>query len=706
MPVSGARVKVACKLCNSRRVRCDRTESTACSNCRSAGHHCEPIQSRRGKHPKHKKDRPNATSISRSRPSQTNERNSHQPADSLRQSTSCRSSQAAPDAWDGASSPGRTLQRDLNHSSFNGSGGNGEQSRQENGSNPVVYMGDSSNINYFMVQVGNPFQTSSRPSSRGRFWGECLQRFFFERLDQQSKQLIDQAWSDDCEHLRGLGALQMPQKETSDSLLKTFFLYSQPVFPIFDLLDFSSLYGAGRASPLLLNAIFLVAVMHCPESTLAAAGFTSRYIACLTFYRRVKALYDANYECDAISTIQATLLISHWWGSPLEQKDTWHWLGVAAGLAQSLGMHQSKSYSSLQPRYRRLWRRIWWTLYVQDIHMATVLNRPPHISSSFLDVGPLDETDFCDTEVTGTDIFPNLSRESRLFIIHFAELISKVNVCLTEKLMASGNSPHGQPIDEDWHLTLPPELRDLPSRISMDHGFWGSILQISHCNYQIVFRRQTSESPGSTGVGTVPFNAAAKTTRLIEDLLSSGTLYLAPRHIVSGIFASLVIHIINIRKGDDYIKMISEHWANLSMTVLSKFEELWPIVVWTRRLFECILKPPSAEATSNAAGSNLGYYQQTIDESRIPQMLSPDSMAEHHVGRTRHAAQERDLADAASSGIGTSFFPCHQNEDFSSLFTSFPFGSLLEDAGFSPVTGLAYLDTTMAQPPPDMSQLP
>ncbi|RBR05707.1 hypothetical protein FVER53590_29976 [Fusarium verticillioides] len=69
-------------------------------------------------------------------------------------------------------------------------------------------------------------------------------------------------------------------------------------------------------------------------------GFPNRYLAGLTFYRRAKALYDADYESDGIATVQAAILLSHRCDGPTEQKDTWHWLGIATGLAQSLGMHR------------------------------------------------------------------------------------------------------------------------------------------------------------------------------------------------------------------------------------------------------------------------------------------------------------------------------------------------------------------------------
>ncbi|KAJ5682705.1 hypothetical protein N7462_005870 [Penicillium macrosclerotiorum] len=145
----------------------------------------------------------------------------------------------------------------------------------------------------------------------------------------------------DNQQLRSSGVFQTPSKLVSDNLIHTFLKYSFPVFPIFNWTEFYAKYNNGATSPLLLNAIYMVATFHASESVLSDAGFSSRYIAGLTFYRKAKALYDSNHEFDGVTTVQATILMSNWWGGPMEQKDTWYWLGVSSSLAQSLGMHRS-----------------------------------------------------------------------------------------------------------------------------------------------------------------------------------------------------------------------------------------------------------------------------------------------------------------------------------------------------------------------------
>lgn len=122
--------------------------------------------------------------------------------------------------------------------------------------------------------------------------------------------------------------------------MRVFFDYVHPTCPIFDQVDCMRVYESSCLSPLILNAIFFISVLYCPTSLINPLGFMSRYLASLSYYRWAKASYDAGYETDGIATLQASILLSHHCDGPFEQKDTYHWLGVAVGLAQSLGMHR------------------------------------------------------------------------------------------------------------------------------------------------------------------------------------------------------------------------------------------------------------------------------------------------------------------------------------------------------------------------------
>jgi Fungal specific transcription factor domain len=94
-------------------------------------------------------------------------------------------------------------------------------------------------------------------------------------------------------------------------------------------------------SLLVVNSIPMIAVTICDQDLIKLLGHNDRHAARITFYQQARALYDADYEKNKIQSICGVFLISFWWGGPDDQKDSWHWLGIAIGMAQSMGMHRS-----------------------------------------------------------------------------------------------------------------------------------------------------------------------------------------------------------------------------------------------------------------------------------------------------------------------------------------------------------------------------
>lgn len=137
------------------------------------------------------------------------------------------------------------------------------------------------------------------------------------------------------------GAFTLPPQDVRDEFLYIFFNYVQPAFPVLDRQGFCTLYRFNRASLLVQQTIYFLASIICSEDTLKRTGFLDRYSARRTFYLRAKALYDMDCEQNKDTLAAVLFLLAFWWEGPEDQKDTWHWLGAAIGLAQTLGMHRS-----------------------------------------------------------------------------------------------------------------------------------------------------------------------------------------------------------------------------------------------------------------------------------------------------------------------------------------------------------------------------
>lgn len=133
----------------------------------------------------------------------------------------------------------------------------------------------------------------------------------------------------------------MPPRAVMDELIQIFFTIIHPAYPVLDRSNFSRLYTQGKASPLILHAIFLLGFTLGREGLIQEAGYQDRYTARKTHYLRAKALSDADYEKDRILVATALFLLGFSWFGPDDQKDVCYWTCCATSTAQSLCLHRS-----------------------------------------------------------------------------------------------------------------------------------------------------------------------------------------------------------------------------------------------------------------------------------------------------------------------------------------------------------------------------
>lgn len=168
-----------------------------------------------------------------------------------------------------------------------------------------------------------------------------------------------------------------PQVAVGKALISTFFESVYPLLPIVDrsktagLAD--DLYKGEPSCPLLIHAIMFAACQHIDEEYLHQAGFSNITDAKSYFFRRAQLLYHFDCEPEHLAVVQSLILFSQWWMDYTEEKDMRYWLGCAANLAHSMGMHRTISSTLDIPQdQRKLWRRIFWTLLVS--HSVNLLD--------------------------------------------------------------------------------------------------------------------------------------------------------------------------------------------------------------------------------------------------------------------------------------------------------------------------------------------
>ncbi|KAK6189468.1 hypothetical protein LQW54_013239 [Pestalotiopsis sp. IQ-011] len=205
--------------------------------------------------------------------------------------------------------------------------------------------------------------------------------------------------SEDVSYLHMKGALTLPSLPLQNALLRAYVEYVHPYMPLLELHDFlgaiNSVDGlCGQISLFLYHAVMFAGTAYVDVKILKEAGYPNRKAARKAYFQKTRLLYDFDYESDRLVLVQSLLLMTYWYETPDDQKDTWHWMGVAISLAHTIGLHRNPANTSMSPRKQKLWKRIWWSCFMRDRLIALGMRRPTRIKDEDFDVPMLEEGDF------------------------------------------------------------------------------------------------------------------------------------------------------------------------------------------------------------------------------------------------------------------------------------------------------------------------
>ncbi|KAL2023887.1 hypothetical protein VTK56DRAFT_664 [Thermocarpiscus australiensis] len=218
------------------------------------------------------------------------------------------------------------------------------------------------------------------------------------RLPPFIKPIPDRIALEDRQFLLQKGAFTLPNLRLQNALLRAYVEYVHPYMPVMELHEFLNAINhrdgaSGQVSLILYQAVMFVATAFVDEGILKDAGYPSRKDARKTLFARTRLLYDFDYETDRLVLVQALLLMTYWYETPDDQKDTWHWMGVAISLAHTIGLHRDPANTIMAPRKQKLWKRVWWSCFMRDRLIALGMRRPTRIKIEDFDVPMLTESD-------------------------------------------------------------------------------------------------------------------------------------------------------------------------------------------------------------------------------------------------------------------------------------------------------------------------
>ncbi|KAI0814379.1 fungal-specific transcription factor domain-containing protein [Xylaria sp. FL0064] len=252
---------------------------------------------------------------------------------------------------------------------------------------------------------------------------------------------------EDIDYLHAKGALSVPSFSLQKALLSAYTEYVHPYMPLLDLHDFLSIVDAqdgsrGQTSLFLYQAVMFCATAFVSNTALKEAGYASRKAARRAFFYKARLLYDFDYENDRLLLVQGLLLMTYWYETPDDQKDTWHWMGVAISLGHTIGLHRNPANTNMPPERRKLWKRIWWSCFMRDRLIALGMRRPTRIKDEDFDVPMLAEEDFDikelpdDVQVVGPEctLLRDVGMQRELAQMCVAK--AKLSLCISHMLKA------------------------------------------------------------------------------------------------------------------------------------------------------------------------------------------------------------------------------------------------------------------------------
>ncbi|CRL29539.1 Fungal transcriptional regulatory protein, N-terminal [Penicillium camemberti] len=621
------RASKACCCCRARKVRCDVVENgSPCTNCRLDQVECVVTESKR-----RKKSRVEIENHSES-PEASEENPFHRLSDlsGLADLVPTSPSQASVDFDQGQHMPHLLYQNQAQRI------GSDDHYRRRMAPNPAVPASmPLANVTSQIQQLLDPNFGNTRSASGF--------------LPDYIRGLPARLQKEDIDYLAVKGALTIPDVTLRNELLKSYIHYVHTYMPLLDLEEFLQNIvqndGIHRISLLLFQAVMFAGVAFIDMKHLQAAGYQTRKVARKVFFQRARLLYDFDYEVDRISLVQSLLLMTYWYETPDDQKDTWHWMGVSLSLAHTIGLHRDPGNSRMDVRRQRMWKRIWWSTYTRDRLIALGMRRPMRVKDDDCDVPMLSLDDFefhpfspeIVAIVGNSEILQNVShqRELALMFIEKAKLCLCVSHVLSAQYSVLSHKFGGtmettmmlvpkkstaetfevRSCDqelEDWLANLPVETQYVASSGSKLSEA-DEVLHSHRALLKMVYLTTSSALHRPQVLPAIPYPstdaelqdmsrnkvrfAAVEITAIAQDLHCLDLTRYYPTTGVTVLLPAVIIHLLDIKSTDPSIRMTSLQRFYQCMRILQRLREIYASADFATSFLEAAIRKAGIQLT-------------------------------------------------------------------------------------------------------------
>nr|UPX44902.1 hypothetical protein FAC9M19_36 [Penicillium camemberti] len=207
----------------------------------------------------------------------------------------------------------------------------------------------------------------------------------------------------------------------------------------------------------------------------------------------------------------------------------------------------------------------------------------------------------------------------------------------------------------DWESCLPKEMQfQMPT--SREAMFLVGMLHMAYNNLYILLYRPLFLQPpvqSANPEGNVALDAATRSTRILEDMLSENLVQHGSVHLITHTFSALCIHTIHFGRVTGTARKLAEHRAKLCLLGLKELQKSWDLENWVLDLFfRCLddrtardlrLADPAMPSSTSQAGSGRniemspaspasGLYRPRSPNAAYDILQSPNMMPHHNPG--------------------------------------------------------------------------
>ncbi|KAL1853959.1 hypothetical protein Daus18300_011626 [Diaporthe australafricana] len=475
------------------------------------------------------------------------------------------------------------------------------------------------------------------------------------------KPLPEKIGPDEINFLQRKGALSIPEPALQNALLQAYVEYVHPYMPLLELFDFLNLINAGdgrggQVSLLLYHAVLFAGSAFVKKKALTEHGYPNRKAARKIFFQRARLLYDFDYDSDRLVLVQALLLMTYWYETPDDQKDTWHWMGVAISLAHTIGLHRNPDNGTMSPRKQKLWKRMWWSCFMRDRLIALGMRRPTRIKDEDFDMPMLSESDFeidvlpesnnilpleC-TVIRNTDMQRELAQmcvqKAKLCVLISHMLKAQYSVLIRDRLQPErtnttmmlfpnkslDNLEAVQQVDRElaaWATALPPSCQYRPLvRSDIESG--RSTIAVQRNLLHMVYQTTTSALHRPLFLPTSPLqppqasktvqevsrakvkNAATQITRMAAEMHRYHLDKYLPTTGVTVVLPAMIIHLVEYKHHDVQRREEAQKGFGQCMQVMVKLRDIYAAADFAAGFLESALKKASIELSGAAAAAS------------------------------------------------------------------------------------------------------